>query len=352
MATILLIEDDVLQRQLALHTLQAAGHTVHEAEDGEQGVYKARLLKPDAIVCDVVMPHKNGYQVLAELRQDPQMSAVPVILLTSMSERAQVRLGMSSGADDYLPKPWRPNELTEAIDAVLHKYATRREAAVSDLKVRFNEALDQQEEILSRRYEQQLARELSARWDNQAQGEGALRYDGATVLLADLLVVVQGGAGNEAVEPEKVAGVLQAARDSLYLFGATQVLPYGPEVLAVFSAEKDDHFTPAASRAAKAAFALRSSVATTLKRDVLTLGLTVALHRGDVTLLRIQDPLHGDGGLAPVPGAALQAVSELHKKARERKWVVGATDAALEGLPADAGTAGARGEGFAELRPA
>lgn len=350
MATILLIEDDVLQRQLALHTLQAAGHTVHEAEDGEQGLARARELKPDAIVCDVVMPRKNGYQVLAELRKDPQMSAMPVILLTSMSERAQVRLGMSSGADDYLPKPWRPNELTEAIDAVLHKYAMRREAAVSDLKVRFNEALDQQEEILSRRYEQQLARELSARWDNQAQAEGALRYDGATVLLADLLAVVQGGAGSEAVEPEKVAGVLQAARDSLYLFGATQVLPYGSDVLAVFSAEKDDHFVPAIARAAKAAFALRTSVATTLKRDVQTLGLTVALHRGDVTLLRIQDPLHGDGGLAPVPGAALQVVGTVLQELRAQQWVVGASEAAMASIPADAAVPGSRAGTAIELR--
>jgi len=65
------------------------------------------------------MPGTNGYQFLSMLRADPLLCAVPVIMLTSLAERAQVRAGMTAGADDYLPKPFQPLELLDAVDALL-----------------------------------------------------------------------------------------------------------------------------------------------------------------------------------------------------------------------------------------
>jgi CheY-like chemotaxis protein len=118
MASVLLIEDDDAQRFVAAFALKKAGHEVREAADGLAGVAAARELRPDVIVCDVMMPGMTGYEVLAQLRAEPVLATVPVILLTAMSDRKHMRQGMTAGADDYLTKPYRSDELCEAINAV------------------------------------------------------------------------------------------------------------------------------------------------------------------------------------------------------------------------------------------
>ena len=125
MADVLLIEDDEAQRFIAGFALKKAGHVVREAPHGPAGLAAARKARPDVIVCDVIMPGMTGYDVLAQVRGDPALAALPVILLTAMSERRDVRQGMSAGADDYLTKPYRPAELCEAIDAVLARRQPR-----------------------------------------------------------------------------------------------------------------------------------------------------------------------------------------------------------------------------------
>ncbi|QJW84839.1 response regulator [Ramlibacter terrae] len=114
-----MIEDDDAQRFVASFALKKAGHDVDEAADGPQGVARARASRPDVIVCDVMMPGMTGYEVVAALRADAELATVPMILLTAMSDRKHMRQGMTAGADDYLTKPYRPDELCEAINAVL-----------------------------------------------------------------------------------------------------------------------------------------------------------------------------------------------------------------------------------------
>jgi DNA-binding response OmpR family regulator len=125
MADVLLIEDDDTQRFIAGFALKKAGHAVREAADGPSGIAAARQAAPDVIVCDVMMPGMTGHEVLARLRADASLAAVPVILLTAMSERAHMREGMKAGADDYLTKPYQPAELCAAVDAQLARRATR-----------------------------------------------------------------------------------------------------------------------------------------------------------------------------------------------------------------------------------
>src|SRR3954464_7548820 len=116
MASILLIDDDPHQRAFAALVLSNAGHSLHEAADGAEGLRVALEQHPDLIVCDVVMPGTNGYQLVAAVRAEPAICTTPVIPLTSLSGRAQVRTGMTAGADDYLAKPLQPPELLEAVD--------------------------------------------------------------------------------------------------------------------------------------------------------------------------------------------------------------------------------------------
>ena len=128
MASLLLIEDDEAQRFVARFALKKAGHEVREAADGVQGLRLAREERPDAIVCDVMMPGVTGYDVLAQLRADPGLATVPLILLTAMSDRKHMRQGMTAGADDYLTKPYRPEELCDALTALLARRQVQEEA--------------------------------------------------------------------------------------------------------------------------------------------------------------------------------------------------------------------------------
>ncbi len=117
---ILVIEDDARWRTLVEAQLQAAGHTVLVAADGLAGLALAAE-KPDVILCDIEMPRLNGYAVLEALRQQPGLSDIPFIFLTARTARAEQRRGMVLGADDYITKPFQPDELIASINGVIAK---------------------------------------------------------------------------------------------------------------------------------------------------------------------------------------------------------------------------------------
>lgn len=120
---VLIIEDDARWRTLVEIQLQAAGHTVLSAADGLAGLALAAE-KPDVILCDIEMPRLNGFGVLKALHQQPGLSEIPFIFLTGKTARADQRKGMVLGADDYLTKPFQPEELVASIAGVLAKRAT------------------------------------------------------------------------------------------------------------------------------------------------------------------------------------------------------------------------------------
>jgi DNA-binding response OmpR family regulator len=315
MASVLLIEDDEAQRFVARFALKKAGHEVNEAADGVQGLRVAREQPPDVIVCDVMMPGVTGYDVLAQLRADPELATVPVILLTAMSDRKHMRQGMTAGADDYLTKPYRPEELCEAVSALVARRQVQEEAFRSSLSGVVESALEEQKETLGRQYETHLQREINKRW-TQAQGATDLHYGHAFLLLADLIVGEPVQA--ETALAERVKQVQQAARDTLYLFGATQVLPYGPKLMAVFAGEQETFTLAAEVRLLRAAVALARSVPR--ERPV-----HIALHAGAVALVAVSDGLHGDQGHTLVPGEAVNTLVALEEAAAASGWRMAAT---------------------------
>jgi len=121
MTRILVIEDEDLIRDSLEDLLSVEGFEVITAENGEKGVYLASQKQPDLILCDVMMPILNGYEVLEQVRQDKELSTVPFLFLTSMVDRHSNRKGMSLGADDYLEKPCTKDELLAAIAVRLGK---------------------------------------------------------------------------------------------------------------------------------------------------------------------------------------------------------------------------------------
>ena len=116
MKKILLIEDNLYVRENTAAILDLAGYKVEVAANGIEGVKKAILFVPDIILCDIMMPEMDGYDVLNELRKKEQLAGIPFIFLTALSKKNEVRKGMNLGADDYITKPFEDKELIDAIE--------------------------------------------------------------------------------------------------------------------------------------------------------------------------------------------------------------------------------------------
>jgi CheY-like chemotaxis protein len=315
MASVLLIEDDDTQRLVAAFALKKAGHQVREAANGTQGLTAARMERPDIVICDVMMPGMSGYEVVAALRADAALATVPVMLLTAMTDRKHMRQGMTAGADDYLTKPYGPDELKEAVATLLARKQVQHEAFINSMSDMVESALEQQKEALGRQYESQLQREINARWA-RADAATDVHYDRAFVLLVELL---RGELPAGPALAERVKQAQQSARDILYLFGSTHVLPYGSKLLAVFAGDQAAVSSPVELRVLRAAMALAK--AAPRERPV-----TVAMHVGPVALVAVNDGLHGDLGHALVPGDCVNTVAGLEEHAAANGWRIAASE--------------------------
>ncbi len=119
MPRILIVEDDEDVRALIAHKLRRAGHEVSEAGDGEQGLAAARASAPDLMVLDWMMPKLTGIEVCAQIRADVDLPQPRILLLTAKSQDSDIALAMKTGADAYLIKPFRANDLLERVTALL-----------------------------------------------------------------------------------------------------------------------------------------------------------------------------------------------------------------------------------------
>lgn len=115
---ILVIEDEKAIADIIKFNLEKEGHTIETAYDGEDGVKKAFSINPDLILLDIMMPKKDGFQVLKEVRAKSQ---VPVIMLTAKEEEVDKVLGLELGADDYVVKPFSMRELMARVKANLRR---------------------------------------------------------------------------------------------------------------------------------------------------------------------------------------------------------------------------------------
>ena len=113
--TILVIDDDALLIGLVEHKLRARGYNVQTATDGQTGLQLARALRPDLIVLDIMMPGIDGRQVLHELRADPTLAKVPVVMLTARRRESDVVDALALGAADFMSKPFSPDELAARV---------------------------------------------------------------------------------------------------------------------------------------------------------------------------------------------------------------------------------------------
>jgi DNA-binding response OmpR family regulator len=109
--------DDILA--LVSFRLERAGYTVIQARDGEEALRMAGEHRPQLAILDLMMPRLDGYEVTRGIRRDPAIADMPVMLLTARSQEADVARGFDVGADDYVRKPFSPQELLSRVQAIL-----------------------------------------------------------------------------------------------------------------------------------------------------------------------------------------------------------------------------------------
>lgn len=122
MKKIVVIEDEKGIRENLLILLESEGYEVFTACNGWDGLAKIRENKPDLIICDIMMPDIDGYEVLNFINSEKDNEIIPFIFVTAKVERGDMRKGMNLGADDYILKPYDADELLKAIRTRLDKY--------------------------------------------------------------------------------------------------------------------------------------------------------------------------------------------------------------------------------------
>ena len=121
MKKILSADDDPVVQQFVSAILNENGYEVYTATDGEQAVAQAKAILPDLMILDLIMPYRDGYEVLRLLREAPETRAIPVIILSAKSKEEDIIRGLEGGADDFIIKPFNALELVARVRKVLSR---------------------------------------------------------------------------------------------------------------------------------------------------------------------------------------------------------------------------------------
>lgn len=120
MAKILVVDDEALLRAMLGDALEEAGYTVATAESGRAAIARAKADRPDCILLDVMMPDLDGYETCTALKADPELAAIPVILISATTDLRVVDRAEQVGAIEVLPKPVPLPQLNQAVALALH----------------------------------------------------------------------------------------------------------------------------------------------------------------------------------------------------------------------------------------
>ena len=121
MAKILIAEDERDIRDLIAFTLELAGYQVVTANNGQEAYQLTVSELPDLVLTDVRMPKMTGYEACKLIKQDPATQHIPVVFLSAKGQEAEVQTGLDSGGDEYLLKPFAPDQLTKKVAEILRR---------------------------------------------------------------------------------------------------------------------------------------------------------------------------------------------------------------------------------------
>ncbi len=128
MAKILIAEDERDIRELVNFSLQFGGFAVVQAANGAEAVDQAQKELPDLILMDVRMPKMTGYEACRQMKSMPELRDIPVVFLSAKGQETEIQTGLEAGAEEYILKPFAPDELVKQVQAVLDRVAARRGA--------------------------------------------------------------------------------------------------------------------------------------------------------------------------------------------------------------------------------
>ncbi len=228
--SILVVDDDRVNRMLLTRALESSGHTVTTAENGADALRMLGEMSPDVVLLDVVMPELDGMSVLEAMKSDAATHDVPVIMISALDDFESVVRCIELGAEDYLPKPFDPVLLQARIQAGLDR---RRLRDLEQARMR---------DVFARFLPEPVVDEVLARSD------GALRLGGVRLVGTVLVSDIRGfTAFAETATPDVVIDVLNRyfaeMSDAVLDNGGTLLAFLGDGIIAVFGApiETDDH---------------------------------------------------------------------------------------------------------------
>jgi CheY-like chemotaxis protein len=309
MPLIVVMDDDAGTRMLVSQVLKKDGYDVVAAEDGAKGLALIRQHKPDLVVSDVQMPELNGFEVLEQVRADADVSATPIILLTSLAERTHMRIGMTTGADDYLTKPFTPLELREAVSAQINKMVRADVARTLLVDSAVTAALGVQEEKIIQLYEERLMSSLTKQWPDGGLVQDNQKFPNATVLFAEIHQYAQWAQYLSSAElGDLIRQFYGSTGDTVHLFGAHYMQFVGDGMLCVFVDAGDTLSVNHGLRAVRAALGLKDAskrVSGFAKQKFADRGLplfalNVALHSGPVAFTQLEGMTGGNTQTTPV----------------------------------------------------
>ena len=118
---ILIADDDPIIRKFLVTLLADRGYEIHEAQDGEQAYQMAGNIKPDLLLLDLIMPYRDGFDVLSELKGKSDTSHIPVIIMSVKDREEEIVEGLNMGAEDYVVKPFNAQELAVRVRKILER---------------------------------------------------------------------------------------------------------------------------------------------------------------------------------------------------------------------------------------
>lgn len=134
-AKILLVDDEPDILEIVSYNLKNEGYQVYTAENGKEGVQKAKKKKPDLIILDVMMPVMDGIEACEQIRKIPELDGTIITFLTARSEDYSMIAGFDAGADDYIAKPIKPRVLVSKVKSLLRRNSTPKKEEGNILKI-------------------------------------------------------------------------------------------------------------------------------------------------------------------------------------------------------------------------
>ncbi|HET6828404.1 MAG TPA: protein kinase, partial [Ramlibacter sp.] len=330
MTTILIVEDDDAIRNNIARLLKLEGYEIVSAVNGREGLERALEIHPDVVISDISMPEMDGFALLEAIRAERSLSSTSVMMLTALDDRASMRRGMTSGADDYLAKPFTRVELLEALQGLLKKRGRIEDSIQSAVQAR--------EEHLQRAFTESLGgRRLPDKFGLEAPA-GAIpdQVLQATVLFSDIRDFTSLA---ERLSSSEVAELLtyyfERTCEPVLTNGGRHLKFIGDGLMAIFADTLSESPLSASRRAVSAALAMALAAhdfrawldKRFAQRGLPPFAIGVGLHAGEVTICQLGTIQNKE--TTPI-GDTVNTAARLEGASKELGWTVVASDVVLQ----------------------